>query len=667
MPRTNGPVWRVLVAIVPFILIASLAVPTIAQEPSEEDAQPEPEPVIVDPSIQAVWDITDGKIASGEVQRAWAFGPEPIAAAYEYYPQSPTNFRKIVYYDKGRLDLINPQAPPGSIWMVTGALLTTEMITGQIQLGENEFVDREPAEIPLVGDLEQPDPVTYATLTPLASVRPVEDDAQLAAAGADEEQEEPARHLNQVGSPVTSLLTPSGEVIPDAVTDHDVTIVEYEELLGHNVASPFAGWATDLPIPALNLLGLPITEPYWIETQVDGVPTLVLIQAFERRTLTYTPTNPEGWQVESGNVGLHYRLWRGLERPERPEFARLAAEIPFGEEVLKAARDHYIDPYIFVAMSLNSTNGNPFGTAPNGGRGLMGAYVDESAAEIDLEDPGLNAQLAAQQFAREMYAAWDWNTILVNYFNAGARLAAADAVQTTASEWASAVLSTAERLEAHYPPTGPRIDPVREEGKFVGEGRAAHYDPSYSVAWWEEAMRKHVSWGNAIDYWKPDPNGFYCVHPDYLIGERLKLEANGRVLECTIGDQVAVPHQLAWRAKWAVELSWPTFQALGLDRNNHVRVTYLGDRVIEPTPTPEPSPTVTPSPTPEPPQQMPDSARPDGDRPEGEPSPTATPDETPASPSPTAQPESTATPSEQPPEPSQTPSPPPASPTPTGG
>src|SRR5690606_40391732 len=123
-------------------------------------------------------------------------------------------------------------------------------------LGETEFVEREPADIPLVGDLEQPNPVTYATLAPHASVRPVDDDAQVAVADPDSppEPDEPVRHLNQVGAPVTALLTASGEIIPDSVTDHDVTIVEYEELLGHNVASPFAGSAAALPSPALNLL-----------------------------------------------------------------------------------------------------------------------------------------------------------------------------------------------------------------------------------------------------------------------------------------------------------------------------------------------------------------------------------------------------------------------------
>jgi len=34
------------------------------------------------------------------------------------------------------------------------------------------------------------------------------------------------------------------------------------------------------------------------------------VQVFERRVLTYTPGNPPGWDVEAGNVGLHYYEWR---------------------------------------------------------------------------------------------------------------------------------------------------------------------------------------------------------------------------------------------------------------------------------------------------------------------------------------------------------------------
>ncbi len=36
----------------------------------------------------------------------------------------------------------------------------------------------------------------------------------------------------------------------------------------------------------------------------------MLVQAFERRLLTFVPGNSAGWQVEAGNVGRHYYEWR---------------------------------------------------------------------------------------------------------------------------------------------------------------------------------------------------------------------------------------------------------------------------------------------------------------------------------------------------------------------
>jgi hypothetical protein len=45
--------------------------------------------------------------------------------------------------------------------------------------------------------------------------------------------------------------------------------------------------------------------------QVGGVPNVsVVIQAFQRKVLTYTATNPQGFQVEFGNIGQHYYQWR---------------------------------------------------------------------------------------------------------------------------------------------------------------------------------------------------------------------------------------------------------------------------------------------------------------------------------------------------------------------
>src|SRR6185437_13659217 len=54
----------------------------------------------------------------------------------------------------------------------------------------------------------------------------------------------------------------------------------------------------------------PITEPYWTQAIVGGTQTNVMVQCFDRRCLTYTPRNTPQYQVEMGNVGLHYYAWR---------------------------------------------------------------------------------------------------------------------------------------------------------------------------------------------------------------------------------------------------------------------------------------------------------------------------------------------------------------------
>ena len=47
---------------------------------------------------------------------------------------------------------------------------------------------------------------------------------------------------------------------------------------------------------------------------VGGQQQDVLVQAFERRVLTYTPANPDAFKVEMGNIGRHYFQWRyGLQ------------------------------------------------------------------------------------------------------------------------------------------------------------------------------------------------------------------------------------------------------------------------------------------------------------------------------------------------------------------
>jgi hypothetical protein len=62
-------------------------------------------------------------------------------------------------------------------------------------------------------------------------------------------------------------------------------------------------------------MGLPLTEAVWVNVTVGGAATWVLVQPFERRVLSYTPTNPAPFKVEMGNIGQHYFQWRYPANP----------------------------------------------------------------------------------------------------------------------------------------------------------------------------------------------------------------------------------------------------------------------------------------------------------------------------------------------------------------
>lgn len=559
----------VLGLVLAMLLVA--AWPVLAEETTLQQTSPAPGSSI-DPAVQSIWNRTDGPVANHEIARTWIWGPSPIVSTTEYYENSPTGFRTNIYFDKGRLDILDPTMSRDNLWYVSGALLSSELLSGRVQLGENTFVQREPAEIAIVGDYRQSNPVTYASLSKLSSVwtDPSVTDGSYS----------PPRYTSRVGQAVTDLLLPDGTVIADGAAARGVTISSYEEITGHNIAGPFLEWAANYPLPWAYLLGLPITEPYWVKAQVGGEDRMALVQVFERRVLTYTPGNSPGWEVESGNMGLHYRIWRGLpvDEPIDPQFAPLAYDVPFGEELVTAALERYIDPYMLVSVMQVSSGGNPFASESNGGIGLMAVRESElQGVSGSLFDPSLNAEYGAKSLAYWMVQFLDWRSILGAYYSGGA----ADWSNWELNEWVDEVLSTYDRLVDEYdadvsefklkPPAA--ATPV--SGDMIGEGPAAYYRASYDAAFWREAMRKHAGWGNAIENWKPDPNDFYCVHPDFLVGERLRLVANGVTLECTIGDRVATPHQAQWRAKWAVEMNWPLFVALGLDKNNKVQVYYL--------------------------------------------------------------------------------------------
>ena len=104
-----------------------------------------------DPAFQQQWAQTDQAVANGPASRTYFWGPQPFAHTKEVYAESPDNGqREVQYFDKARMELTKKSGQPAS--QVTNGLLTVELVTGQLQVGDNQFLQRNPAKNPVAGD-----------------------------------------------------------------------------------------------------------------------------------------------------------------------------------------------------------------------------------------------------------------------------------------------------------------------------------------------------------------------------------------------------------------------------------------------------------------------------------------------------------------------------------
>jgi len=264
----------------------------------------------VDPLL-ANWQRTDKPVMDGVVNRTWMWGPQATAyLTWESYADAPSGKRKVIYFDKSRMEITDPNAERDDPWYVSNGLLVVELVSGKLQTGHQRFENLTPASVNVAGDASDPNGVTYATLAKLR-----------------------APYSGPEPGPLTWTLDRAGNIGVDArFASFDVETTWYEPATGHWVAEPFWELMTSsgtvwedadyhdeaLFADPFYATGFPITEAYWIEVLLDGQPEDVLLQCFERRCLTWTPSNPDGWKVEAGNVGLHYYIWRYGEPPPKP-------------------------------------------------------------------------------------------------------------------------------------------------------------------------------------------------------------------------------------------------------------------------------------------------------------------------------------------------------------
>lgn len=244
-------------------------------------------------AIRDLWRQVDGPVAANRaVGRSWLYGPDLNHATDEEYSESPGGKRNVWYFDKVRLEITRPDGDAKSEWYVTSGHLPKELMTGRIQVGDSKFKEgRSPANLPVAGDsANNPNAPTYATFSKVASLN------------------NDRRAPDRTGQTINETLNAAGVVWSGQPAS--VKYALYDKTLGHNVADVFASTFKSLPRDWLFIVGLPLSEPYWAKVKLAGVEKDVLIQVFERRVMTYTPSNPAEWRVEMGNVGLHYRLWR---------------------------------------------------------------------------------------------------------------------------------------------------------------------------------------------------------------------------------------------------------------------------------------------------------------------------------------------------------------------
>jgi mono/diheme cytochrome c family protein len=262
------------------------------------------------PAFRRLWTAADGPVAAllPEARRSWLWGPVDGSCGvfWEPYAQAQGGLRVVQYFDKTRMEITN-LAESSDRLVLTNGLLAKELVTnlekrGDLPTDEIAILGRAPARIGVAGDQDDTTGPTYATFN----------------------RKELLDRVAESQAPITATIDRAGTVGRNEALGARARAAYFVPETGHNIANVFWDYlnasgpvdrdgqlvAGRLFDPWYAPVGFPLTEAYWARVKVAGQVQDVLVQVFERRVLTYTPENPEGFRVEMGNVGQHYFLWR---------------------------------------------------------------------------------------------------------------------------------------------------------------------------------------------------------------------------------------------------------------------------------------------------------------------------------------------------------------------
>ncbi|MEA2575232.1 MAG: hypothetical protein QOH93_2530 [Chloroflexia bacterium] len=339
--------------------MAALLVAWVAVAPATfTRAQQQGQQAFANDAFRAKWDRIDGPVAAGATLRPWIWGPAPGRTLTEQFAGLPGGNHLVQYFDKGRMEINDPNADKNSPFYVTNGLLAVELISGQMQTGPATYENRGPAPINLGADADDKTAPTYQSFNGVSNIP-----------GAPNE-----RHAtSQVGQVVRIAIDRQGltQPWPAAHPDYGVRIASFEPATGHNIPDVFWNFLNaeaDVFVqgdlvpgrlfePWFSVTGFPISEAYWSYVKVEGRYMDVLTQAYERRVLTFLPQLPTPFKVQMGNIGQHYYEWRYLRTgnantpvPQRP--------VPTPTSVARPALPNVTIDEIHPRSSLVDLNSN---------------------------------------------------------------------------------------------------------------------------------------------------------------------------------------------------------------------------------------------------------------------------------------------------------------------
>ena len=208
------------------------------------------------PAFSRVWERTDKPVAQGKAPRSWLWGNEPFASLQEKYAQGVGGTHLVQYFDKSRMEINDPSGDPNSPWYVTNGLLTVEMMTGKVQVGNSEFETLPPSNLPVAGDTTDV-AQTAPSYNALGHLNPTDNGER------------------KIGTPIVASVNKNGHTAPNGGPAGLATVATYVPQTDHNIADVFWTFLNSSGMVYENgqfqhgqlmnwvfVMGYPVTEPY---------------------------------------------------------------------------------------------------------------------------------------------------------------------------------------------------------------------------------------------------------------------------------------------------------------------------------------------------------------------------------------------------------------------